>query len=137
MILLDTQALIWLIEGNVRLGDAARARIERERAGDGAVIPAIAVWEAAMLVDKGKLVLSRPVAGWFDVVLATPGFWRAELTVAIGADAGSLPGAIHGDPADRIMIATARELGCPLMTADRKILDYANAGYVQAIDAHR
>jgi PIN domain nuclease of toxin-antitoxin system len=137
VILLDTQALVWLMEANPRLGLSARARIERERAGDGAMVAAISVWEAAMLVDKGKLVLSRPVASWFEVVLATPGFRLAEMTVAIGADAGALPGDIHGDPADRLIIATARALGCPLLTTDRQILVYAEAGYLQAIDASR
>ena len=90
-----------------------------------------------MLADKGKIALNRPVATWFGTVLAAPGFSLAELTVAIGADAGSLPGNIHGDPADRLIIATARALGCPLLTADRTILAYAAAGHVQVIDARR
>ena len=137
MILIDTQALVWLVEANPRLGTKAKVVIEEERAGDGAVIAPISVWEAAMLVDKGKIVLSRPVAAWFEAILAAPGFSLAELTVAIGADAGTLPGSIHGDPADRLLIATARALGCPLLTADRKILDYAAAGHLQAIDARR
>ena len=90
-----------------------------------------------MLADKGKIALSRPVAAWFEAVLAAPGFSLAELTIGIGADAGSLPGNIHGDPADRLIIATARALGCPVLTADRAILAYAAAGHVQAIDARR
>lgn len=90
-----------------------------------------------MLVDKGKLSLGRAVVGWFEAVLATPGFSLADLTVAIGADAGSLPGDIHGDPADRLIVATARALGSPILTADRKILDYAATGHVQAINARR
>ena len=117
MILFDTQALVWYIEGNRRLGSQAKKTIERERAGDGALICPISIWEAAMLVDKRKLVLSRAVRDWFDAVLATPGFLLSDMTVAIGADAGGLPGDIHGDPADRLIIATARSLGCPLLTA--------------------
>lgn len=90
-----------------------------------------------MLVDKDKISLSRPVREWFEAVLAVPGFGLADMTVAIGADAGSLPGDIHGDPADRIIIATARALGCPVLTADRKILAYAAVGHLQAVDARR
>lgn len=137
MILLDTQPLIWLIEGNLRLGGEARQIVERERADSHALIAPISVWEAAMLVDKGKIVLSRAVRDWFEAVLAAPGFSLADSTVAIGADAGSLPGDIHGDPADRLIVATARTLGCPVLTADRKILAYAAAGHVRAIDARR
>lgn len=137
MILIDTQALVWLIEGNRRLGSEARGIIEQERADSVALIAPVSVWEASMLVDKGKLVLSRPVLAWFEAVLVSPGFRIADWTVAIGADAGQLPGDIHGDPADRLIIATARALGCPLLTADRAILDYAGAGHLQAIDARR
>ncbi len=111
--------------------------IDTGRASDGALFAPISVWEAAMLADKGKIALNRPVAAWFDAVLAAPGFSLAELTVAIGSDAGSLPGDIHGDPADRLIIATARALGCPVLTADRAILAYAAAGHVQAIDVRR
>ena len=88
-----------------------------------------------MLVEKGKIGLAKPVPQWFDQVLATPGFRIAGLTTAIGADAGSLPGAIHGDPADRLIVATARALGCPLITADRAILAYGAAGHLQTMDA--
>ena len=137
MILIDTQALVWLIEANARLGSEAKMVVEQERADEGVMIAPISAWEAAMLVDKGKIALSRPVAAWFEAVLTESGFDLAELTVAIGADAGSLPGSIHGDPADRLIIATARALGCPLLTSDRAILAYAAAGHVQAIDARR
>lgn len=137
MILIDTQALVWLIEGNPRLGVGAKVIIERERATRDALISIISVWEAAMLVDKGRLALSRAVYQWFEAVLSAPGFRLADMTVAMGADAGGLPGDIHGDPADRLIIATARALGCPVLTADRKILDYSKAGHVEAIDARR
>ncbi len=137
MILLDTHALIWFIQKDQRVGERGRTIIDTERAGDGAVIAPISVWETAMLADKGKIVLNRSVVAWFEAVLAVSGFSLAELTVAIGVDAGSLPGGTHGDPADRLIIATARALGCPLLTADRAILAYAAVGHLQAIDARR
>ena len=137
MILLDTQALIWLIEADPKLGGRARTLIDAERIDGVVMIASISAWETAMLVDKGKLGLSHPVGLWFDLVLSAPGFRLVELTTAIAVDAGTLPGSIHGDPGDRIIVATARALSCPLMTADRKILDYAAAGHLQAIDARR
>ena len=135
MMLLDTHALIWMVEGDARLGNNARVAVDEERAGDGVLVSPISAWEAAMLVRKGQLALRRPVTDWFDLVLAAPGFRLAIITTAIGADAGGLPRPLHGDPADRLIVATARALGCPLLTADRAILDYAALGHVQAIDA--
>lgn len=137
MILLDTQALIWLAQADPRLGRLARASIETERADDIVLVSPISAWETAMLADKGKVALGRPVRQWFELVLSTPGFCPADLTTAIGADAGSLPDGIHGDPADRLVVATARSYGCPLVTADRKILAYAATGHLKAIDARR
>ena len=137
MMLLDTHVLIWMIEADARLGRQARAAVDAARANGGALVSPISAWEAAMLVDNGKLGLGRPVAQWFAEVLAAPGFHSADLTIDIGADAGALPGDSHRDPADRLLVATARALGCPLITVDRKILDYAAAGHVRAIDARR
>ena len=137
MMVIDTHVLVWMVEADPRLGDHAIALIDKERANNGAGIAPITPWEAAMLVDKQRLALGRAVGAWFEYVLATPGFVLTPLTVPMAIDAGTLPGGIHGDPADRIIIATARALGCPVLTADRKILAYAAAGHVQAIDARR
>ena len=136
MIVIDTHALVWMIEGDPQLGPRARTLIEDELDAADVVIAAITLWEAAMLVDKNRLALSRPIGVWFEAVMSTPGFVLAGITVAIGVDAGTLPGSIHGDPADRLIIATARAHGCPVLTSDGKILDYAKAGHVEAIFAH-
>ena len=88
-----------------------------------------------MLVDKGKLALGMRPLDWMEAVLDEPGFRIEPFAPVIAIDAGSLPGDIHGDPADRIIIATARHLACPLLTTDRKILDYATEGHLQAINA--
>lgn len=135
MIVVDTHVLVWAVEGDRRIGERALSLINRERAQDGVSVSPMTIWEASMLVDKDRLALSRPVAGWFDLVLDSPGLRLAQISPAMAVDAGSLPGGIHGDPADRMIIATARALGCPVLTADRKILAYAKAGHLHAIDA--
>jgi PIN domain nuclease of toxin-antitoxin system len=135
LILLDTQTLIWFVQGDPRLKEAARTLIEQETATDIAAISPISFWEAAMLVDKGKLALGMRPLDWMEAVLDEPGFRIEPFAPVIAIDAGSLPGDIHGDPADRIIIATARHLACPLLTTDRKILDYATEGHLQAINA--
>jgi PIN domain nuclease of toxin-antitoxin system len=135
MIVIDTHALVWMMEGEPQLGRKAREIINAELAAGAIWIAPITLWETAMLIDKGKLALSMPIRAWYDRVLAIPNFVLAELTVDIGADAGTLPGGIHGDPADRLIIATARARDCPVLTADAKILAYAKAGHLQVIDA--
>jgi PIN domain nuclease of toxin-antitoxin system len=135
MIVIDTHVLVWLVQEDRRLGVAAKAVVEKERGSTGALIPAIMSWEVAMLVDKEKLALGMEAGLWFTHILAAGGFRWMALTPEIGIDAGALPGTIHGDPADRLMIATARHLDCPLVTADEKILAYAAAGHLKAIDA--
>lgn len=137
MIVIDTHALVWIVEGAPDLGVLARTLIEDELAADGVMIAPISFWEIAMLIDKGRLTLGRPLVVWWNRVVAMSGFIVADLTPEIGIDAGTLPGNIHGDPADRLIIATARGLGCPVLTADKRVLDYAAAGHVQAIGAHR
>jgi PIN domain nuclease of toxin-antitoxin system len=135
LILLDTQVLVWFSQEDRRLKEKARLLIEKETAADEAMISPITFWEVAMLVDKGQLPLGHRPLDWMEAVLDGVGFRIAPLAPIIAVDAGSLPGDIHGDPADRIIVATARHLGCPLLTTDHEIIAYAQAGHLQAIDA--
>ncbi|MFA6116035.1 MAG: type II toxin-antitoxin system VapC family toxin [Sphingomonas sp.] len=135
MILLDTHVLLWLVEDGKRLGAAARKRIEAE-AGD-VYLSAMSFWEIAMLADKRRIALSMPMSQWSERLLGQGHFKVVSVDPAIASDAGALPGDIHGDPSDRMIIATARSLGCPILTVDGPILAYAARGHVEAIDAGR
>ena len=137
MILLDTHVLVWLIEGDERLGHDARLLIDDERVQQEAYVSAITPWEISMLVDKGRLRLSRNVEPWIVFAFGIQGVKLAPIEPIIGVDAGSLRGGIHGDPADRLIVATSRAMACPLLTADGPILRYAQRGHVQIIDARR
>ncbi len=135
MILLDTQVLIWYAQADERLGLAARQKVLRATAANEACVSPISFWEAAMLADKGRISLDMPVERWVREVLKSGQIVAGDLAPDIAAAAGCLPGGIHGDPADRIIIATGRAYGCPVLTTDHKILAYADAGHVQALDA--
>ena len=135
MILLDTHVLLWLTEDSKKLGAKARGRIEAD-AGD-VHLSAMSFWEIAMLVDKQRIVLSMPLAQWSERLLGLGKFRVVSVDAAIARDAGALPGDIHGDPSDRMIIATARSLGCPVLTVDGPILAYAAKGHVEALDAAR
>jgi PIN domain nuclease of toxin-antitoxin system len=134
-VLLDTHVLVWLAEGDARLDVAARREIEQAAAQGVAWVSAITPWEVGILVAKGRLVLACDVQDWVDEVLALPGLRLAPLTPAIAVASSRLPGELHGDPADRLIVATARHLGAALVTADAALLRYAAAGHMLAVAA--
>jgi PIN domain nuclease of toxin-antitoxin system len=88
-----------------------------------------------MLVARGRLSLPRDPREWLEFHLSRPGFVVHPLSIAVAVGSACLPGELHGDPADRMIIATARHLDALLVTADQKILSYAKAGHVKAINA--
>lgn len=134
---IDTHVLIWAVQGDLRLGKVARGMIDEAGRKDGVRVAAITPWEIAMLVEKGRLALGRDVAEWIEEALSLPGLRLMPLAPAVCVDSVRLPGDLHADPADRLIIATARHAGLPLMTADRALLAYGASGYVRTIDAGR
>ena len=137
MIVLDTHVLVWIAEGDSRLGEATRKLIEAESENGQILVPAISVWEIAMLVAKGRLGLGQDVRNWVGRALELGGVSLAELLPAISLESVALPGDFHSDPADRMIVATARYHQSTLFTADRQILDYAAQGHLIAQDAQK
>ena len=134
---LDTHVLVWLMQEPGKIGRQALAAIEHAVQDGPAYIPAITTWEISMLACRNKLQLGDATGSWIARAMADGRVQIAPLSADIALDAGCLPGEIHGDPADCMIVATARAMRLPLVTADRKILDYAAAGHLQAIDARR
>ena len=133
MLLLDTCAALWITE-DVGLSDVAVEAVDgAQDRGDPVYLSPITAWEIGSLVARGRLALSTRPHRWFDRLLAAPHLHVAELSASVLIDAWFLPGDPPRDPADRILIATARERDLTLMTRDRQILDYADAGHVQAM----
>ena len=132
MILLDTHVLIWWASGEMqRLSPQALRAIEAEieRAAQpgqpaGLRVSAISCWEVAMLVQRGRLALSLEVERWLAVVASIAAVRLLPLEPAVAVAATRLPEPFHADPADRFLVAQARELAVPLLSADRKIRDY-------------
>jgi PIN domain nuclease of toxin-antitoxin system len=127
-LLLDTCALLWLAEGKELSSESRAAIVE----SDLHVSP-ITVWEIANLSRKNRIVLAAPVAAWFRQALQKMRAQLHELSIDVLANSCLLPGTPPDDPADRIIIATAREVGLPIVTRDRAILAYSNAGYVRTL----
>jgi PIN domain nuclease of toxin-antitoxin system len=137
VILIDTHVLIWLVNGEERLGLEAREAIASAAAQGGVHVSAITAWEVALLAEKGRLALGRDATDWLGSALSLRGLVVAPIDAEIAMASVRLPGAFHSDPADRFIVATARHQGWPLITADRAILTYAASGHVNAMDAAR
>jgi PIN domain nuclease of toxin-antitoxin system len=135
VIVVDTHVLVWAVQADAsRIGAKARKILDAAVGARGLYVSAITPWEIAMLVHYGRLALGKDIGEWIEQALSLPGVILAPLEPAIAVDSVRLPGALHKDPADRFIIATARHLGLPLLTGDRSILAYGAAGYVQTID---
>lgn len=134
-VLLDTHVLVWLVVGDGRLRPAVRRRMEAAAQERQLWVSAITPWEIGMLVATGRLVLDRDVTDWLHAALALPGIRLSPLEPAVAVASTRLPGELHGDPADRLILATARHLGATLITADLALLAYGQLGHVGVLSA--
>jgi PIN domain nuclease of toxin-antitoxin system len=124
MILLDTHTLLWWIGGGA-LGKQARAAIKKESGEEGEiVVSAISAWEIALLVSRGKIGLSMDVSDWIEKVRRIDCVRFIPVDSSIAIKSIELPGQFHNDPADRVIVATARSLSVPIVTKDRLIRRY-------------
>jgi PIN domain nuclease of toxin-antitoxin system len=132
---LDTHVWIWVVEGErTALAPSAIDAIEEAAEEGGIRVSAISVWEVAMLEAKGRISLSRPVDDWVHAALHAPGVRLLPLSPEIAIESARLPGAPHADPADRILMASARILGGQLATCDREILNYSEGGRLNVLN---
>jgi PIN domain nuclease of toxin-antitoxin system len=128
VILLDTCAVIWDALDPARLSQPARATIERNE--DELVICDISLWEIAMLIAKGRLLVDATAAGFLDLVLRARDLRVQAITPEIADLSATLDSSLGGDPADRLIAATALSLNAPLVTADSRLL---RAGVLRTI----
>lgn len=124
--LLDTHAWVWWVTKDRRLSKRASRAIDTATGGDGLLLSAISLWEVAKKVDKKQLVLDRPIRDWLDQATGVSGLAVAELTPAILVDSCDLPQPFHGDPADQMIVATARHHHATLVTKDRNLQRYSH-----------
>jgi PIN domain nuclease of toxin-antitoxin system len=125
-ILLDTHAWLWWVTEDRRLSAPARRTIEKQQGHDGVLLSLISIWEVAKKVEKGQLALDRPIADWMDLASSRAGLQLIEMTRPILLESCRLPGPFHGDPADQIIVATARDRDAVIVTRDDRIREYAH-----------
>ena len=130
--LLDTHAALWLSQG-IELTPSVEQRITAARNQDGVYLSAVTVWEVGNLIRRRRIALPMALADWVNSFLDLGGFQTIGLSVEIVISAANLPGKFHDDPADRFLVATARDRVVPIVTRDTRILDYAKAGHLRAV----
>ncbi len=135
LLLVDTHTLIWMVEETPQLGAQAAEALNRAAWENRIAVSAITPWEIGLLVSKGRLKLGADVMQWIRTALDRPGVQLASLEPEIAVASTRLPFEMHADPADRILVATARHLGATLVTADGALLEMARQGHFVGMDA--
>ena len=125
--LLDTHVLIRWLNDRSQLSSRQRQVIGAADDNSPLLVSDISLWEVATLHSLGRIRLSIPLREWLEKAVAPPLVRRLGISPAIAAEMAALPDWFHRDPADRILVATARTLGATLLTQDRRIVDSALA----------
>ena len=121
-LLLDTHVALWLDSGDGRLRASTRTLIDGCWQNGGAILlSSVTAWEIALLVDTGRIGLDLPVEAWIRRFLERPGVEAVPLGHQAASRSYQLHHLEHRDPADRLLIATAIEFACPLVTYDERI----------------
>jgi PIN domain nuclease of toxin-antitoxin system len=124
MIVLDTHTWIWFISKPEVLSKRAKKAVSAAVEEKSVLISSISAWEVALLVKKKRLTLSLDVTDWIAKSEGLPFIQFIEISNSIAVKSVNLPQPLHPDPADRIIIATALSAGVPLVTKDKKLLNY-------------
>jgi PIN domain nuclease of toxin-antitoxin system len=132
-ILLDTCAVIWMAEDESLTEKATRLLDEASAAGVPTYVSPITAWEVGLLASRGRFQMLSTPQRWFERLLQLPNIWLADMAPRLLIESSFLPGKPPRDPADRIIAATARDLGATLVTRDRALLDYGKQGHISTM----
>ena len=129
-VLLDTHVLLFWIGQDPRLTAEQARAIEGTSPEAPLLVSDISLWEIATLAALGRIRLRRPLRDWLESAVAPPLVRRISISPAVAAEVADLPSTFHRDPADRIIVATARTAGAKVATSDRRIID---SGLVETV----
>ena len=133
-LLLDTCAVIWLSEGEKLARSAIELLKAADDTGQSTYISPISAWEVGQLASRGRLQLLTTPQRWFTRLFEAKGVQLAEMSADVLIASSFLPGKPPRDPADRILVATARDLGATLITRDRALLGYGKQGHLSVAE---
>lgn len=131
-ILIDTHVWIWAALNEKKFSNESKVILQKTSEQGNIFLSMISIWELAMLVSKNKIHLDEPINQWVTNSLSAMGIKLIELSPEILLESCNLPGDLHGDPSDRMIVATARICQLELFTADQKIINYSKLNYLKA-----
>ena len=134
-LLLDTHTWIWLVNGEPTLSNNARRHIEESAKDNNIFISAISCWEISLLASRERVTLNNPCLDWIKKSLFKTGIEILPITPEIAVESANLPDSFHGDPADRLIVATARVEDLLLITRDASILSYSQKKHLLTLKA--
>ncbi len=134
-LVLDTHIWLWTVNGDQTIAPAIRQKIQLSLKNSRVLVPAICVWEVGMLWKKERIQLREPLHSWVYTALERSGFSLVPMTEAIAIESSLLPGKFHNDPADCMIVATARLEKSILVSRDNSIIEYGKAGHVDVLHA--
>src|SRR5947209_1386955 len=133
-LVLDTHVWLWLMMGSSQLSRSFCQGIEQSQKHHGILISIISIWEIGMLAERKRIQLDMDALDWVLQAIDFPGMRLVQISPKIAIQSTRLPGIIHGDPADRILVATAHEENAVLVTCDEKLLKYGEDKFLSVYD---
>ena len=132
-IVLDTHVLLWALLQPEELSENIKQHINLAQDNSQLFLSSISLWEIAMLKFKKRINIYEPIKDFLESIANINGLFIKDITPEIAAESVSLMDDFHGDPADRIIVATAKCYGATLLTRDQKILNWANLGHIKSL----
>jgi PIN domain nuclease of toxin-antitoxin system len=133
-VVLDTHIWLWVMLGSPALSRSFRKGLEHSQKHHSVLISIISIWEIGMLAERKRIQLDMDPLDWVFQALDFPGIRLIQISPKIAIQSTRLPGAIHGDPADRLLVATAHEENAVLVTCDEKLLLYGEDKFISVHD---
>jgi PIN domain nuclease of toxin-antitoxin system len=133
-LVLDTHVWIWLMNGDEKLSLLFRKNIEKSKEKENIFLSAISLWEFGMLAEKKRIEVEMDPLDWVEQALSHSSIHIAPISPSIAIQSCRLPEGLHADPADRLIVATAREYNAVLVSCDAKLLEYGKGHFVTVHD---
>ena len=134
-IVLDTHVLLWSLLQPEELQEDIRQRIAVAQENNQLLVCSISLWEIAMLKSKRRINIYEPIRDFLESIINIDGLSVKDISTEVAAESVQLMDDFHGDPADRIIVATAKCHGATLLTRDQKILTWASLGHIKSLQA--
>ena len=133
-VLLDTHVWLWAVGDNSQVSKEFVLIYEKDIRMNRVFLSPMSIWEVGMLAQKGRIELKMDTLEWVNKALEMPGIRLCPITPRIAIQSTRLPGEVHGDPVDRLLLATALEENLVLVTCDTKILNYSSANLISTFN---